>query len=78
MVRTSRFNRSSPFSLFVTGEPRSTSCGTARRIQMFLWRFPALAALAMSEVFPLECAREAFEKMMAAKTHSRAVLSMSK
>ncbi|MFB7638310.1 alcohol dehydrogenase catalytic domain-containing protein [Peribacillus butanolivorans] len=32
----------------------------------------------MIEVFPLECAKEAYEKMMAAKTHFRAVLSMSK
>lgn len=32
----------------------------------------------MIEIFPLERAKEAFEKMMAAKTHFRAVLSMSK
>lgn len=32
----------------------------------------------MIEVFPLEKAREAYEKMMAAKTHFRAVLSMEK
>lgn len=32
----------------------------------------------MIEVFPLEKAREAYEKMMAAKTHFRAVLSMKK
>lgn len=32
----------------------------------------------MIEVFPLEQAPEAYEKMMAAKTHFRAVLSMSK
>lgn len=32
----------------------------------------------MIEVFPLEKAREAYEKMMAAKTHFRAVLSMQK
>lgn len=31
----------------------------------------------MIEVFPLEQAREAYEKMMAAKTHFRAVLKMS-
>ncbi|MEQ9943042.1 alcohol dehydrogenase catalytic domain-containing protein [Pectobacterium aroidearum] len=31
----------------------------------------------MIEVFPLERAKEAFEKMMAAKTHFRAVLSMT-
>lgn len=31
----------------------------------------------MIEVFPLEQAREAYEKMMAAKTHFRAVLSIS-
>lgn len=30
----------------------------------------------MIEVFPLEQAREAYEKMMAAKTHFRAVLRM--
>ena len=30
----------------------------------------------MIEVFPLERAREAYEKMMAAKTHFRAVLCM--
>lgn len=32
----------------------------------------------MIEVFPLEQAREAYEKMMAAKTHFRAVLRMEK
>lgn len=32
----------------------------------------------MIELFPLECAKEAFEKMMAAKTHFRAVLTMTK
>ncbi|MBJ8872949.1 alcohol dehydrogenase catalytic domain-containing protein [Citrobacter braakii] len=31
----------------------------------------------MTEVFPLERAKEAFDKMMAAKTHFRAVLSMN-
>lgn len=31
----------------------------------------------MIEIFPLEQAREAFEKMMAAKTHFRAVLHIS-
>lgn len=78
MVRTSRFKLPTPsFPLFVTGKPRSTPCGTARRIQMFLWRFPALAVSAMIEVFPLKRAREAFEEMMDAKTHFRAVLSMS-
>lgn len=30
----------------------------------------------MIEIFPLEQAREAYEKMMAAKTHFRAVLKM--
>ena len=50
---------------------------------MFLWRFPTLAGLGMIagldmiEVFPLERAREAFEKMVAAKTHPHAVLRMS-
>lgn len=32
----------------------------------------------MIEIFPLECVKEAYEKMMAAKTRFRAVLSMSK
>ena len=32
----------------------------------------------MIEVFPLEQAKEAYEKMMAAKTHFRAVLSIKK
>lgn len=31
----------------------------------------------MVEVFPLEKAREAFEKMMSAKVHFRAVLKMT-
>lgn len=32
----------------------------------------------MIEVFPLEQAYEAYQKMMAAKTHFRAVISMTK
>lgn len=32
----------------------------------------------MIEIFPLEQAREAYEKMMAAKTHFRAVLQIRK